>query len=319
MNILLIGLGSIGTRHSNNLISLGYKNISIVSRREQLPQAFSSCMHFKTLKDALQYQTYDAAIICTATTQHANQLMHLLKHRIKLIYVEKPISNSLEHIETIKQLADSYANKIVVGFDLHFDPGMQKTKELLQSNAIGKIISVNAFVGQYLPQWRPYEDHRKSVSAKKETGGGVLLDLIHEFEYLYRLFGEANSVTCHATNTGILEIETEESADVLLKFKSGVTGTVHLDYWQQQLIRYAIITGTEGTITWNIAEKFVQYINKDCSAEKFSFANAERNDRFLTVIKNFLEEKDDVRFSTLEDGIKSLEIVLAAKRSAGIS
>jgi predicted dehydrogenase len=317
MNILLIGLGSIGTRHANNLLSLGYKNISIVSRREQLTQTFSTCMHFRNLEDALQHQTYDAAIICTPTTQHAIQLIQLLKHKIKLIYVEKPISNSLEHTEIIKQLAGLYTNKLVVGFDLHFDPGMQKTKELLQSNAIGKIISVNAFVGQYLPQWRPYEDHREGMSAKKETGGGVLLDLIHDFEYLYRLFGEADSVTCFTTNTGIFEIETEESADVLLKFKSGVTGTLHLDYWQQQLIRYAIITGTEGTITWNPAEKFVQFTSKH-GTEKFSFANTERNDRFLTAMKNFLEAKDDDRFSTLQDGIKSLEMVLAAKRSVGL-
>jgi predicted dehydrogenase len=317
MNILLIGLGSIGTRHADNLLSLGYKNIFIVSQREQLPQAFSTCLHFRNPEDALQHQTYDAAIICTATTEHASQLIQLLKHKINLIYVEKPISNSLEHIETIKQLANSYKNKIIVGFDLHFDPGMKKTKALLQSNAIGKIISVNAFVGQYLPQWRPYEDHRKGMSARKETGGGVLLDLIHEFEYLYRLFGEVDSVTCFTTNTGNLEIETEESADVLVKFKSGVTGTVHLDYWQQQLIRYAIITGTEGTITWNPAEKFVQYTNKK-GTEKFSFTNAERNDRFLNAMKNFLEDKDDDRFSTLQDGIKSLEMVLTAKRSAGL-
>jgi predicted dehydrogenase len=317
MNILLIGLGSIGTRHANNLLSLGYKNISIVSHSEQLPQAFSTCMHFRNLEDALQHQTYDATIICTATAQHASQLIQLLKHKIKLIYVEKPVSNSLENIETVKQLTDSYTNKIVVGFDLHFDPGMQKTKELLQSNAIGKIISVHAFVGQHLPQWRPYEDHRKGMSAKKETGGGVLLDLIHEFEYLHRLFGDIDEIKCYATNTGVLEIETEESADVLLKFKNGITGTVHLDYWQQQLIRSAIITGTEGTITWNPAEKFVLYTSKQ-GTEKFSFARAERNDRFLTAMKNFLEEKDDERLSTLQDGIKSLEIVLAAKRSAGL-
>jgi predicted dehydrogenase len=155
------------------------------------------------------------------------------------------------------------------------------------------------------------------MSAKKETGGGVLLDLVHEFEYLYRLFGEVDDVQCYAINTGALEIETEESADVLLRFKSGITGTVHLDYWQQQIIRYAIITGTEGTIVWNLAEKFVQYTNKKLT-EKFSFADAERNSRFLTSMKNFLEKKNDPRFSTLQDGIKSLEIVLAAKKSAAL-
>lgn len=317
MNILLIGLGSIGTRHLNNIISLGYKSISVVSRKEQLSEAFAHLQHFKTLEEALAYNNYDAAIICTPTTQHANDLVNLLQHNTKLIYIEKPVSDSLHKLELINQLASRYPNKIIVGYDLHFDPGMEKTKELLQANSIGKIISVNAFVGQYLPQWRPYEDHRKGMSAKKETGGGVLLDLVHEFDYLYRLFGEVDSVVCHTSNTGVLEIETEESADVLLKFKSGITGTVHLDYWQQQLIRYAIITGTEGTITWNLSEKNVQLVTKK-GTEKFSFENAVRNDRFLTAMKNFLEEKEDARFSTLHDGIKSLEIVLAAKRSAGL-
>lgn len=317
MNILLIGLGSIGTRHLNNIISLGYKNISVVSRKEQLPEAFTQLQHFKTLEEALAYSNYDTAIICTPTTQHANDMVSLLQHKTKLIYIEKPVSDSLHKLELINQLASSYKNKIIVGYDLHFDPGMEKAKELLQSNSIGKIVSVNAFVGQYLPQWRPYEDHRKGMSAKKETGGGVLLDLVHEFDYLYRLFGEVDSVVCHTSNTGVLEIETEESADVLLQFKSGITGTVHLDYWQQQLIRYAIITGTEGTITWNLAEKKVQLVTKN-GAEEFSFSNAERNDRFITAMKNFLEEKEDSRFSTLHDGIKSLEIALAAKRSAGL-
>lgn len=317
MNILLIGLGSIGTRHLNNIIALGYKNISVISRKEKLPEAFAHLRHFKTVEDALTNNQFDAAIICTPTTQHANDLVSLLQHQTKLIYIEKPVSDSLHKLELINQLASLYHNRIVVGYDLHFDPGMQKTKELLHSNSIGKVISVNAFVGQYLPQWRPYEDHRKGMSAKKETGGGVLLDLVHEFDYLYRLFGEVDSVVCHTSNTGVLEIETEESADVLLKFKSGITGTVHLDYWQQQLIRYAIITGTEGTITWNLAEKNVKLVTKD-RAEKFSFANAERNDRFVTAMKNFLEEKEDARFSSLDDGIKTLEIVLAAKRSAGL-
>jgi predicted dehydrogenase len=317
MKILLIGLGSIGTRHLNNLITLGYKEISVVSRKPQLPELYQQFTHYKNVEETLQNHSFDAAIICTPTTQHASTLIQLLQQKIKLIYVEKPLSHSLDGIDTIKKLAASYNNKIVIGFDLHFDPGMQKMKDLLATNAIGKVVSVNAFVGQYLPQWRPYEDHRNGMSAKKETGGGVLLDLVHEFEYLYRLFGEVDDVQCYAINTGALEIETEESADVLLRFKSGITGTVHLDYWQQQIIRYAIITGTEGTIVWNLAEKFVQYTNKKLT-EKFSFADAERNSRFLTSMKNFLEKKNDPRFSTLQDGIKSLEIVLAAKKSAAL-
>lgn len=316
MKILLIGLGSIGTRHLQNILALGYTKVDVVSSKTALPAEFTQCQLYKTIDEAFNNNNYHAAIICTPSAMHAQQLIQLLQHHIPMIYVEKPVSNSMSDINTIRQLAVTYPNRIIVGYDLHFDPGMQKVKELLTANAIGTIVSVNVFAGQHLSQWRPYEDHRKGMSARQETGGGVLLDLIHEFDYLYRLFGDVTTVSCNIINTGSLEIETEESADVSLKFSNGVSATVHLDYLQQQLIRYAIITGTNGTITLNLAERFVHLINKAGKDDTFNYNSFERNERFVTAMQSFLSEKDDERFSTFEDGIKSLAIVLAAKEAA---
>ena len=297
------------------MIMLGYNNITIISRKTTLPGEFISCRHYTDINSAFNDQNYDAAFICTPTALHVQELINVLRHKVKLVYLEKPVSNTLQKIGQVKELAATYDNRIVVGYDLRFDPGMQQVKQLLQEDSIGKVISVSVFVGQSLPQWRPYEDHRQGMSASKEKGGGVLLDLIHEVDYLYALFGDVEDVCCHLSNSGVLEIETEESADVLLKFINGISTTVHLDYLQQQLKRFAIITGTKGTITWNLAERYVHSINRNAEETEFNYKDFDRNDRFKKIVRTFLEGKNDERFASLDDGIKSLEIVVAAKHA----
>lgn len=313
MNILLIGLGSIGKRHLTNILSLGYQHVSVVSRSAKVKQLAENVNGYKTVDEAFHSDQFDAAFVCSPTACHIEQLTAVLHRGVKRVYVEKPLSNSLENLDEVIKLATANSADVIVGYDLHFDPGLERVKILLQQKAVGKVVSANAFVGQYLPQWRPYEDHRKGMSAKKQTGGGVLLDLIHEVDYLYWLFGEAETVACHCINTGELEIETEEAADLLLKFANGVTASLHLDYWQPQLKRYCIFTGTKGTIYWDLAEQRVTVNDHSGKEEKFSYASFSRNDRFKCIVSTFLEKNDDPRLTKLPQAIESLKIVLAAK------
>lgn len=315
MNILLIGAGSIGKRHIANLLSLGYNNISVVTRFH-LPGELSHLITHKTIAAALQDSNFDVAFICTPTALHIENLLLLLEKQIKNIYIEKPLSHTVENIKQVLTLAATYNNNIVVGYDLHFDPGIQKLHELLQAGTIGKVISVNAFVGQYLPHWRPYEDHRTGMSAKKATGGGVLLDIVHEFDYLYWLNGPAETVAGLNVNTGTLEIETEEVAEVIIKYTNGSIGTIHLDYMQPSLVRYCIITGAKGSITCNMADKKVTWALQNGDKGEFSYETFERNDRFKEIIKHFLENKNDYRLTSLQKSLESLYIVEAAKYSS---
>ncbi len=316
MKILLIGLGSIGKRHLDNLLAIGYTDITVVSRSYELPVEFTKCKKYTTTGEALLNHQFDTAFICNPTSLHIPDLLLLLKNQVKNIYIEKPLSNSTEHLNDVLQLANAYSSNIVVGYDLHFDPGTQKIKELLHQNSIGKIISANAFVGQHLSQWRPYEDYRKGMSAKKETGGGVMLDLIHEVDYLYWLLGSVESVACNYINTGELEIETEEAAEMLLKFSNGAMATVHLDYWQPQLKRYCTFTGTRGTIHWDLAEQRITVTDMQKKQEEFSYQSFNRNDRFVCIVKTFLECSNDERLTKLPEAIHSLKIILAAKHAA---
>ena len=287
-----------------------------MSRSGILPDAFSSLQVYTSLQQALSEQNFDAAIVCTPTAMHTEAARQLLLAKIPNIYIEKPVSHSLNGMSELLSLAKQYTNNIVVGYDLHFDPGMQKVKKLLEEEVIGKVVSVNAQVGQYLPDWRPHEDYRQGMSAKIATGGGVMLDLVHEFDYLLWLFGKVKSIACQYTNSGALEIETEDASDVLIRFQNGIIGTIHLDYLQPKLVRNCMITGSNGTLFWNLATSTVKCITTDKTEQEYSYQGYERNNRFVEIMTAFLQNDDDTRLTNLEQAIESLKLVVAAKNSA---
>lgn len=315
MKILLVGPGSIGQRHLRNIILLGYTDIAVVSRSGSIAE-FSACTFYNTLSEAINRGLYDAAILCTPTAFHLPALQALLQANIPNIYIEKPISHSYHDMDAIIALQAIHQTNIVVGYDLHFEPGLQKVKTLIDGGIAGKIVSVNAQVGQYLPDWRPAQDYTKTMSAKIESGGGVMLDLVHEFDYLIWLIGSPQLVGCFNTNTQSLQIETEDIAEVLIRFTTGCVGTIHLDYLQQKLVRNCMFTGTAGSIFWNLAESKVAWIGADKMEHSFSYETFSRNDRFIEIMKSFLSGNNDPRLTNLFDGLKSLQCVLAAKASA---
>ena len=199
---------------------------------------------------------------------------------------------------------------------MHFDPGLEKVKQWLSNKNIGKLLSIQATVGQYLPDWRPNENYAKGTSARIETGGGVMLDLSHEFDYVHRLMGNVQTIAAMYNHSGALDIETEDTADVLLKFTSGATGSIHLDYLQAELVRNCRIVGSNGSIFWDMALQKVILMQLDKEATVFSYKGFERNQRFIKSTQAFLAEKFDERLTTFEQGLMSLQMILAAKYSS---
>lgn len=194
-SILLIGLGSIGKRHLKNILNLGYRNVTVVTRTGRVDELFSGVKVFTTIEAASASDQFQAAIICTPTAQHIQDLQKLLAQNIPNIYLEKPAAHNKEALKYLSSVVISGKSRIIVGYDLHFDPGLQQVQQLIIEETVGKPLSINAAVGQYLPDWRSHEDYTKGMSASAASGGGVMLDLIHEFDYLYLLFGNVNSIT----------------------------------------------------------------------------------------------------------------------------
>jgi predicted dehydrogenase len=315
--ILIAGVGSIGRRHLRNLLQLGVQDIHLYRTHPNAPNETPELPVFTELKRALESKP-QAVIVCNPTAFHMEIALAAARAGCHL-FIEKPLSHSWNAVEELLSMVREKRLVAMVGFDLRFDPGLCRMKNLIEQNHIGPLIAIHAQVGQYLPDWRTGDDYRDGMSARMATGGGVILDLIHELDYTSWLFGPIAQVACFADKVSSLEIETEDTASILLRFRNGAIGTVSLDYVQRFPSRTCRIIGELGTILWDYhAQKVDWYEHNNKSWERFDYSGFKRNDRFLAEMRHFLaclngEETPTVDLSV---GSSVLKIALAAKRSA---
>ena len=317
--ILIAGLGSIGRRHLRNLLSLGLQDILLLRTNQEQVKEAPHLPVFTHLEDALDLHP-NAIIITNPTAHHLDVALPAVEAGCHL-FVEKPLSHTWDRVQELLDVAQARQTIGLVGFDMHFDPGLRKVRELISTNTVGHVTAIQAQVGQYLPDWHPWEDYRHGLSARVDAGGGVILDLIHEIDYVRWLMGEAKEVICLNGRSSSLEIETEDTAAIILRFRSGAIGTINLDYVQRILSRSCRIIGEEGTIFWDLlTQKVAWYLASDKVWHEFSYSGFQRNDRFLAEMEHFLaclrgESQPEV---DLVSGSRSLMIALAAKESGSL-
>jgi predicted dehydrogenase len=206
---------------------------------------------------------------------------------------------------------------------LRFDLGLNKVKDLLAEKVIGNTISVQAEVGQYLPDWRKGTNYKEGMSAKISLGGGVMLDLIHEFDYLSWLLGPFQTIFGLNKQSEALGIETEAISVNIFETTSGVLGTLSLDYLQKDLNRNAKFIGDFGTIIWDYPTSEVKWkTHNEQNWNTFVYAEISRNDRFKAVLQSFFNANGsnfDVRLTNLQESILSLKAVVDAKNTPKIT
>ncbi len=318
MRFLIAGFGSIGRRHFRNLISLGYDDIILYrSNKSTLDTEEISGFVVETdLEKALAHKP-DAVIISNPTALHLDVAIPAALQGCNLFF-EKPISDSLEGILDLKRALEIGGGKAMTGFQYRFHPGLQQVKNWINNGFIGKVVSAKAHWGEYLPGWHPWEDHRKSYSARKDLGGGVILTLCHPIDYLRWMFGEIHSVWSSYSSIEHLQIDSEGTADISLMFEN-ILGHVHLNYIQRPGKHMLEIIGDSGTITWDNKDGMARcYSAKDEKWHSFSPSpEFERNTLFIDEMHNFIEfikGKEDP-ICTLDDGIRIQEIVSAIYQS----
>ena len=316
MNVLVIGLGSIGLRHLNNLVHLKIKKISVVRRNKKAHENFNI---YDSIESAFKNEIFSHVIISNPSSLHFKAFKKVIINNVSKIYLEKPIATNLKDGLEILNLSKKYPNtSVIVGYDLRFDPGLNKIKNIIDSKVLGSLISFQSEVGQYLPDWRPHQDYRNGMSAVKKLGGGVMLDLIHEYDYINWLLGPIIKIVGFHDKISSLEIETEDISKVIMQTKCGAIGTISLDYIQKKLVRNCKLVFSNGIITWDNTKSKVSWkLNSKKSYNHYEYKNFTRNSRFLSAMKNFLDldKKSFINSSTLIDGIKSLELVNNAKKS----
>lgn len=317
--ILIAGSGSIGRRHLRNLQAVGHKKFVLYrTNKSTLPNdEIADIPTEYDLKKALAYKPA-ATIIANPTALHMPVALAAAKAGSHL-FLEKPISNGLDGVEELRELVGEKSLVVLVGFQFRFHPLLIKIKRLVEEKTIGQVVSVQAHWGEYLPGWHPKEDYRQSYSAREELGGGAILTLCHPFDYLRWMFGEVESVAALEGRTGGLNINVEDTADILLQFKSGITGNVHLDYIERPIKNFLRIIGQSGVIYLNFSDNVVRWHSE--SKGKWQQLSApkgfDRNELFLNEMRHFITciTKNEQPLCTLSDGVSALKIALAAKQS----
>lgn len=320
MKFLLAGFGSIGRRHFRNLKALGERDILFFrGGNGQLDDEELSGYVVETdLRAALAHKP-EAVIVSNPTALHLDVAIPAAQASCHIL-LEKPISHTLGRVDQLTAAVRKNHCRVLVGFQYRFHPGLLKAAEILSSGKLGRPLSARAHWGEYLPNWHPDEDYRKGYSARSDLGGGVVLTLSHPFDYLRWLLGDVKRVWGSVTNSGRLEINVEDEAELGLEFLSGALASVHLDYLQQPSAHWLEVICSEGLLHWD-AHSGLLHVQHSADSGEQEFPSPvgfERNELFLAEMRHFIDVvKGSAEPScTLEDGMQALKIALAAHQSA---
>jgi len=319
MKLLIVGAGSIGQRHTANAVKYvetGIVDVDIEKASECAKHTGAIC--FEKIHDAFDWQP-DAAIVAVPHDQHVNVSEKIVDMGIPVL-IEKPISSNIDDAQCLLDRANKKNVDVFVACNMRFHPGVSALQQSLE--AIGKPFFARAHFGNWLPNMRPGVEYQKLYCADA-LQGGVLMDGIHELDYLIWILGGVSAYQIDATKLSDLEINAEDYAVINMKHATGTRSEIHLDYLQQIKRRGCEIVGSEGTLIWESVGKspehcLVRLYKKDTEAWEniFESKNVDGNSPYIKQLELFMksvsgEPVDDLL--TGETALKELTIIKSYK------
>ncbi len=311
IKIGLIGFGSIGKRHYENLTARG-ERVVVFSNRNSIKVSHQA----RNWKDFSSQGPYGAIFVTNETHKHIPTIKKAIALNPKAIFIEKPLAPDFKPKE-LNALLESLKKKKIsawVGYCLHFFRPLLEVKKLLQKNAIGRIYYMRVSYGNDLRSWRK-RDYRLNYSAKKSQGGGIMLDAIHDLNYpAWLLEDELRPLAGAIKKISSLQIDTEDYAEsILVSKKKKVLVSVHQDYLRIPGKRSLEIAGEKGTIVWDSlrGEISIETSNKIIRKK----VPVERNEMYEKELDFFLKAvKKGKLFSNLREAMRDLEIIKILKK-----
>ena len=322
MEILVVGAGSIGKRHIRNLLAVGIRpeNISVIDPREDRREgAFNLGIKalYEEIDTALRDRKFCASIICSPTSMHIPQALELVGQGVNLL-IEKPLSHNLNGAKELIQAANRADVSVLVGYIFRFSPLTAKVVRLLANGAIGKVLYVRGEFSEFLPDWHPYEDYRSFYMAEQSQGGGSLLDQSHVIDLVHYLCGSFRSVYAVNKTLSSLEINADDFAELIVTLEDGIIASIHTDIFGRDYKKQLEIKGEEGNIYWDFYANTVSIYRCDSrSCETYKQFPTDFNLTYIDEIRHFLAccEKKEQPLASLQNGIETMSIIEAAKRS----
>ncbi len=316
--LAIVGLGSIGRRHIRIMKEIR-PEIEIILVRSGFgrswPEEKLATQSVNSVNEAVEAEV-EAAIISSPATVHLRQALEFSKAGVHVL-IEKPLSHSLDGINQLQSIVADKKNIALVGYVLRYAPCAIKFKQWLDKDDIGKLLHAKIECGSYLPDWRPEQDYRKTVSASSELGGGVLAELSHDLDYLHWFFGTPSRVQARLSNSNSLELDVDDQADLILNDSNGFPITVNLDFCRRHPTRKCIVQTTQGQLEWDAIKKQVTW--RACDVEPVvEQCNYDRDYIYRSQLEHFLDciEQGNTPRVSLDEGIDVLQLIDAAQRAS---
>lgn len=321
--VLVVGLGSIGKLHLRLARELlPHADIRVLRREEGALPSDHANGGFSRIDQAIAFGP-QIAVIANPAPFHLGAAQSLADAGVHLM-VEKPLSISAEGVQRLIESCRRRGLVLLTGYNLRFLPSLQRFRDLLKQNVIGKVLSVRCEIGQYLPSWRPDVDYRQGVSARHDLGGGALLELSHELDYLRWIFGEVDWVGACLSRQSRLEIDVEDTVHLMLGFEPEadshrLIGTLSMDLVRHDTTRLCTSIGELGSLRWNGLTGTVELFEAGAKnwRELFRYQH-QREDSYRAEWGNFLAcaEKKSMPLVSGEDGFKVMQIIDAVRQAS---
>jgi len=292
---LVIGYGSIGRQHVEILSEMGLDCAVVTS------QVIDNQPMFHRISDALNKWRPQYVVVASPTSRHAQDIRSLRVGGFRgPLLVEKPLFSSGSEVPPV------HDPLLFVGFNLRFLSVVAELRRLL---APAKIVTASIWNAQYLPEWRPNRDYRKTSSARRDLGGGVLRDLSHDIDLLLHVFGPIRSVSARVERLGELDIDTDDTVVLWGDLATLGTVTVYLSYLDRTKRHEIRVTSTEMSLNCDLLTGEIT------SSGVSSMFSTTRSETFLRMHSDVLSG-NPVTTCSMRDGVRVTQLIDAIEESS---
>lgn len=320
-HILIVGTGSAGRRHASNLAALGCR-ISCVDLRSDRMAALAHEIplrgSFSSVDAALAgLSDLDGLVIATPTAHH-RAAFAAASHAGLPVLLEKPVACTALDARSMLDEASRKGARVLLGYTWRWWPSVRRVRELLSQEVVGQLRHVQFYMSAHLADWHPWERYQDFFMASAAQGGGALLDESHWLDLLIWLFGMPSTVTAHVEQISTLEIDCDDNVDIIARYTNGLRVYVHLDLFGRPHEKYIRFVGDRGTLLWSSNPDRIaigRHQDPSWEVKTFSF---DRNHMFMEAAREYIgvAQHDLPPSCTLEDGLRVLELVEAARESS---
>jgi predicted dehydrogenase len=321
--ILIVGFGSIGKRHLKIAKEMfAHADIRVLrSSSSKTVEHASSDIFFFSIEEALLFKP-QISVIANPSPFHLDISIKLANIGSHLL-IEKPMAECSDRVFELIEVVSKKNLVVLVGYNLRYFSSLQRFKSLIHEGILGAVFSIHSEVGQYLPAWRKDVDYRGTVSAQSTLGGGVLLELSHEMDYLVWVFGKIKWLSATNRRQSNLEIDVDDTSHLLIEFmevsgKDSVLCSLSMDFLRHDKTRSCTVIGEKATLRWNGILGLVEIYYPDSGSWKeLILDKSEIEDSYIREWKYFLNciTNNTHSINSILESQYVLNIIEAAKLS----